>query len=226
MRFALYSDTLLITKQIKGNRVKKIIIFLLIFINHPLIFSMESSESPDLLYNQVEKDACWLAQGSGVNGKIDEHRKNNILNALEKIGGTFPSLKEIHCHPSYRIVLKIHEQKDEQIKQAIAQINPNFNYTLQPYNKKFLSVVFSNPVDLISLENLYKKIDGILSANRIAVNPERIKNNISVRENNSNLIFKFTQIETDIDHQTDTTIYTITYNPQSNSITQSTISHE
>ncbi len=187
---------------------------------------MESSESPDLLYNQVEKDACWLAQGSGVNGKIDEHRKNNILNALEKIGGTFPSLKEIHCHPSYRIVLKIHEQKDEQIKQAIAQINPNFNYTLQPYNKKFLSVVFSNPVDLISLENLYKKIDGILSANRIAVNPERIKNNISVRENNSNLIFKFTQIETDIDHQTDTTIYTITYNPQSNSITQSTISHE
>ncbi len=192
--------------------------------------AMNNTEASDSLAikDYIDKNACWLAQGSGINGIINSQKKTLLINALKMIVTANPKLQSIQCHPSYRILLHYNSEINNSHIAEIQQINSHLSFTAKPQknNKKWLSIVFGKPVDLSSLASLYKKCTGVITATPVCTQNHLYTNNLSLIENDDTLIFCFTDQKINEDQVVQTFRHEITYSKRSDTLTNSKTLYE
>lgn len=204
-------------------------LFLIIVIN--FIFSvhpMESGETPDQLSvdNYAEKNACWLVQGSGTNGIINNAQKERVKKALTQIISHHPELITIQCHPVYRLLLHHTLEKEQLLTSDITQLANKLNGTLQVQSAKWVSVVFKKPIDIPSGTLLFKNIPGVVSATAVAQSKHSDIYNLTMDQDSENLFFTFFQQNGDQFQQTTPITKKIIYNLSSQNIITIETCHE
>jgi hypothetical protein len=203
--------------------------FLILVINFIFtVGAMENGETPDQLSvdTYAEKNACWLVQGSGINGIINTVQKERVKQALTQIISHHPELITIQCHPVYRLVLHHELDKEQLLISDIPRLANQLNGTLQVQSARWVSVAFKEPVDIPSASVMFNTIPAVIDAKPISQNKSFHQCNLSMDQDSENLIFTFLQKNCDDSQYITPTTRKIVYNLSSKNINAIETSHE